>query len=536
MNTTRAKAAKPCSRRRPRRRLWLEELEARNCPSIFTPGEIRHAYGFDQVSATGAGQTIAIVDAFDDPNAAADLQKFSSQFGLAAASFTKATPFGTPKADAGWSTEIALDTQWAHATAPGANILLVEALSSTYTDLLNAVDWARHQTGVSVVSMSWGGSEFSGQTALDSIFTTPSGHNGVTFVASSGDDSGWNGPEWPSSSTNVLSVGGTTLKLTSTGNYSSETAWSGSGGGYSSYEREPSYQTGVQHSGARTTPDVSFNANPNSGYYVYQSYGTTPGWYQVGGTSAGAPQWAALVALANQERAAAGKSTLDGPSQTIPTLYSMSASNFQDVSSGSNGYAAHTGYDLATGRGTPKVAAVIHSLVSVSTAPTPSPTGNTASSSTGATPRVAAGTGRSAAPRAAVDVQSTSAATPTQTDVSPLLTLGATTTMTAANYLTPAGAGLPATQAFPAFASPLVTGSRFPSASLATLTTPSSGSSTVSAPLFLDSVPPDSTPPETEGTDALDRLFSESPSSPLDSSNPTDAPAVSAETSGGEDE
>src|SRR5262249_34493864 len=154
--------------------------------------------------------------------------------------------------------------------------------------------------------------------------------NGVTFVASAGDGGAWSGPEWPSSSTNVLSVGGTSLRLTSSGTYSSETSWSGSGGGYSRDEPEPGYQKGGQHSGARATPDVSFDANPNSGFYVYQSYGTTPGWYQVGGTSAGAPQWAALVALADQQRAAAGQPTLDGATQTIPALYSMSSSNFHD--------------------------------------------------------------------------------------------------------------------------------------------------------------------------------------------------------------
>src|SRR5262249_28281374 len=117
----------------------LEELEARNLPSVFTPAQIRHAYGFDQVSYTGANQTIAIVDAFDDPNIAADLAHFNSPFGLPSAPFTKATPQGQPAGDQGWGEEIALDVEWAHAIAPGASILLVEAKSNSFSDLLGAV-------------------------------------------------------------------------------------------------------------------------------------------------------------------------------------------------------------------------------------------------------------------------------------------------------------------------------------------------------------------------------------------------------------
>ena len=162
---------------------------------------------------TGVCQTIAIVDAYDDPYVAYDLSRFSSQFGLPAANFTKVTPFGVPSANQGWAGEISLDVQWAHAIAPGAKILLVEAVSSNLGDLLNAVDWARAQAGVSVVSMSWGGSEFLGETAYDSHFTTPAGHSGVTFVASSGDSGSSGAPEYPSVSPNVLAVGGTQFTI-----------------------------------------------------------------------------------------------------------------------------------------------------------------------------------------------------------------------------------------------------------------------------------------------------------------------------------
>ena len=132
----------------------------------------------------------------------------------------------------GLGVETALDVEWAHAIAPAANIVLVEA-QPDLNDLFSAVSFASQLPGVSVVSMSWGTGEFSGETAYDSVFTTPAGHNGVTFVASSGDSGT---TEYPSASPNVLSVGGTTLNVTSQGNYVSETGWSGSGTGYSPYE------------------------------------------------------------------------------------------------------------------------------------------------------------------------------------------------------------------------------------------------------------------------------------------------------------
>ena len=168
---------------------------------------------------------------------------FDKQFGLAAANFTKVeltTNGQKPTTNSDWATETSLDVEWAHAIAPGANILLVEATNSSLSSLLAAVNYARNQAGVSVVSMSWGASEFSGETSYDSYFTTPAGHAPVAFVASSGDNGA--GAIWPAVSSNVLGVGGTTLHVSSSGAYGSETAWSGSGGGYSTQESEPSYQ------------------------------------------------------------------------------------------------------------------------------------------------------------------------------------------------------------------------------------------------------------------------------------------------------
>ena len=340
----------------------------------FRPSEIAHAYGFDTVRfnggtvvGDGAGQTIAIVDAYDNPNVAADLAYFDTQWGLAAPpSFTKVNQTGgsvMPAGNYNWGGEIALDVQWAHALAPKAKILLVEANSANDTDLLAAVDYARAFAGVSVVSMSWGGAEWSGAPSLDSHFTTPGGHNGVTFVASTGDSG--TEVEWPAMSKNVVAVGGTKLTLNTSGNYVGETAWSGSGGGTSVNETKPGYQNLITTpSGGRSVPDVAFDADPASGVYVRNTYQVGGGgWYQYGGTSLSAPMWASLMAVADEGRALAGLGTLDGGTQTLPMLYGMPAGDFHDITTGSNGLPAGLGYDLVTGRGTPKVGLVVADLV-----------------------------------------------------------------------------------------------------------------------------------------------------------------------------
>src|SRR5262249_23207493 len=159
---------------------------------------------------------------------------FDRQFGLPDPNLTKATPQGQPAYNQGWALESALDVEWAHATAPGADILLVEARTNSLGDLFGAVGYSRNYPGVSVGTTSWGSGEFSGETSLDSYSTTPDGHNGVTFVAASGDTGGQK--SYPAISPNVVGVGGTTLTLDGGGNYLAETGWSGSGGGVSSYE------------------------------------------------------------------------------------------------------------------------------------------------------------------------------------------------------------------------------------------------------------------------------------------------------------
>ena len=386
--------------------LFLEELETRDVPALvsptahllamntaspaglpagLSPAQVRHFYGFDQVAFSsgavrgdGSGQTIAIVDAYDQPNIAGDLAAFDATYGVAAPPrFTKVNQSGgasLPPADPGWGLEISLDVEWAHAIAPGASILLVEASSNSSGDLLAAENYARNQPGVSVVSMSWGAAEFSGEASLDSYFTTPAGHSGVTFVASSGDSGSSGAPIWPSVSANVLAVGGTQLSTDGAGDYLGETGWSGSGGGLAVSETQPGYQKGIvtQSSTARAVPDVAYDASSGSPFAVYDtlSYG---GWLEAYGTSAGAPQWSALVATADQGRVLAGEGTLDGGTQTLPLLYQLPSGDFHDVTSGSNGgYSAGPGYDLVTGRGTPVANLIVSGLVgTVSNPPSP---------------------------------------------------------------------------------------------------------------------------------------------------------------------
>jgi subtilase family serine protease len=359
-------------------------------PVGLQPAQVRHAYGFDQVSFSnslgqiiqgdGSGQTIAIVNAYNNPDVTADLNSFDRAFsidggsqslykqdGAAASFFSEKLPGGsaTP-ADPGWlwALESDMDVQWAHAIAPRAKIVLVEAASDSMADLLAAVNVARNLPGVSVVSTSWGAPEFATQSSYDGYFTTPAGHSGVSFVASSGDSGG--GALWPSASPNVISVGGTSLTLNADNSYKSETAWSGSGGSVSLYEAKPSYQSALPASFSnRSAPDVAYVADPYTGVAVYDSYKNSA-WIEVGGTSAGAPQWAGLLAIANQARASVGEPTLDGRAQTLPALYGMPAGSFHDVVSGGAANPATPGYDLVTGLGSPIAAKVIAALQSAS--------------------------------------------------------------------------------------------------------------------------------------------------------------------------
>jgi hypothetical protein len=338
-------------------------------PQGLSPAMIEQAYDLKNivyttagktVSANGAGETIAIVDAFGDPDIESDLQTFDANFGIsndnASGQFalTVATPQGAVQTNAGWATEESLDVEWAHAIAPEANILLVEAPSTSMTSLTNAAIWAASQPGVVAVSMSWGDSpEFAGELAYDKDFTTPASHAGVTFLAASGDDAA---PNYPSTSPNVLAVGGTTLNVDGSGDWLSESAWADSGGGTSIYE-------------GTHKPDVAYDGDPSTGFLIYDSlpYQGQSGWLVYGGTSAGTPQWAAIVALADQGRSLLSLNSLDGATQTISDLYALPSSDFNPVSAGG-----------LTGLGSPVGEKIISALVgggitSVGSSSNPSP-------------------------------------------------------------------------------------------------------------------------------------------------------------------
>jgi len=333
----------------------------------YGPGRLLDAYNFHGVQDKGKGQVIALVDAFDDPTAEADLATFSAEFKLPACTtangcFKLLYEGGKqPPADAsGWSNEIAIDTQWAHAIAPAATIMLVEAQSNGLRDLIAAVDVAV-QHGATVVSMSWVGGEAPNESQVDTHFNVP----GVTFVAASGD--GGHGVGYPSVSPFVVAVGGTSLSVNANGTWASETAWSGSGGGVSKFEAEPSYQASAQTTGQRGVPDVAYDGNPSTGVPSYNSNvcaACSVGWGQWGGTSIGTPQWAALFAIANSLRVKNGKTALTQP-QIV--LYSVSEANYHDITSGSNGTCgsrckAGPGYDFVTGLGSPIAGALITKL------------------------------------------------------------------------------------------------------------------------------------------------------------------------------
>ena len=314
-------------------------------PTGLSPATIKSVYGFSTSPTAGAGRTIAIVDAFDDPNAESDLAVFSNQYGLPACTtangcFAKVDQRGGtayPRKDAGWALEISLDVQWAHAIAPGAKILLVEADSNSFANLLAAEDYAKAHA--QYVSNSWGASEFAGEAGYDAHFT----QSGVSFFVSSGDAG--LPAEYPSSSPNVISVGGTTLHFDGSGNFTSETGWSSGGGGCSVYETATAAQAAFGQygqagcAGSRATPDVSLDADPASGVSVYDStrYQGQRGWFKVGGTSASAPMWAARAAVAG---AITSSSYVYGGSIT-----------YRDITTGNNGAPCLSGYDLCTGRG-----------------------------------------------------------------------------------------------------------------------------------------------------------------------------------------
>lgn len=345
-------------------------------PSGYGPLQFLGAYNL--TGNTPITRTIAIVDAYDDPNVLNDLNTYSSAFGIPTMSvcpvsggtstspcFQKADQNGGtsyPGGNSGWDLEISLDTQIAHAMCQNCNILLVEANSASYTDLMTAVDRARLM-GANVISNSYGSGEFSGETTYDGHFNYP----GIAFTFSSGD-SGY-GAQYPAASRYVTAVGGTTLSVNNTA-YAGESVWSGAGSGCSSFESKPNFQkdTGCTN---RTVADVSADADPSTGASVYDSvpYQGQSGWFQVGGTSLASPLVAAVYALAG---------STSGQMNAVPYANGVYGQTLHDVTSGNNGTCSPAylctgmvGYDGPSGLGTPFGTGAFGGSVTV---PTPTPT------------------------------------------------------------------------------------------------------------------------------------------------------------------
>jgi subtilase family serine protease len=321
-------------------------------PRAGSYGPAQFHTGYSLPSSASSAQTIAIVDAYDDPNIASDLNSYDDYYGLPACTsgngcFTKVNQSGGtnyPKASPSWALEISLDVETAHEICQNCRVLLVEANSNSLANL-GAAENEAAKLGATVISNSYGGSEYATESADQASYFT---HPGIAITASSGDN-GY-GVEFPAAANTVTAVGGTTLTLNPDNSYQSESAWSGSGSGCSAYISKPSWQT---DSGCanRSVADVAADADPNTGAAVYDSlrYQGQAGWYQVGGTSLSAPLIASVYALA-------------GNTNTINAGYTYThTSGLNDVTTGSNGSCggsylctARPGYDGPTGLGSPK--------------------------------------------------------------------------------------------------------------------------------------------------------------------------------------
>jgi subtilase family serine protease len=312
-------------------------------PAGYGPADIQSAYKLG--GAGGSGQTVAIVDAYDDPTAAQDLATYRSTYGLPACTagngcFRKVDQNGGsnyPAVDAGWATEISLDLDMVSATCPSCNILLVEANSSSFGNLGTAVNTAA-ALGAAAISNSYGGSDSGGSSAYD--------HPGIAVTASTGD--GGYGVESPASFDTVVAVGGTSLR--NSGGGWSESAWNGAGSGCSTANAKPSWQTSATQCSGKANADVSAVADPATGVAVYDStpYQGASGWQVYGGTSASSPIIASVYAMGGVHTSYAAQYTWQNPS------------GLNDVTSGSNGFCspsvwctAGPGWDGPTGLGTP---------------------------------------------------------------------------------------------------------------------------------------------------------------------------------------
>jgi subtilase family serine protease len=375
--------------------------------TIYSPAQIEKAYGANLIANGGKGTTVAIVDAYKDPDITNDLSIFSTEFGLpqmtggSLPTFSILTPTGQPTPrnapHDNWAVEESLDVEYVHAIAPYANIDLIEASSPTTDYLFGAevdgqtyksgVGYAKSLTGVDVITNSYGGSEFSGETTYNAAFNEPASHNPVAIVYSTGDSAAPGA--FPAFAPDVIAAGGTSLyTLTSSGIYGSESGWADGGGGVSKYESTPSYQSsnGVNF-GARSIPDVSMDANPDTGVLVIDQYDYPGEYIGVGGTSLAAPMTGAVIALGDQARITGGGTSMSTTGVLTAYYGAYNSANystdFHDITTGNNGFAAGPGYDLVTGIGSPKIQNIVPLLASatdpgplVQIASTPEGTGN----------------------------------------------------------------------------------------------------------------------------------------------------------------
>jgi len=374
--------------------------------ATYTPAQIRNSYAMqalpdwraalspEQSAALGAGQTIYLVTAYQDAQIAQELEAFNARFDLppcqvsrlstpqalplpganaegCALQIVSSTSAGNiatalPAYNAAWARETALDVQWAHATAPLARLVLIEAEDATLGSMLGAIKLA-NKMGPGVVSMSFGCPEGRWTADTDALFS----QTNMSYVAATGDG----GPEvlWPAVSTRVLAVGGTTLRY-APGAARTESSWASTGGGFSAYTVAPSYQrTRLTGQSMRGVADVAMNADPNTGQYVARIApgSSTPTWTSAGGTSLAAVQWSGLLAVANAQRQLAGKAPLGSPHDLIygslTTSNAAQADALIDITGnsreGCGGGEAATGYDTATGLGTPNVTNLLALLI-----------------------------------------------------------------------------------------------------------------------------------------------------------------------------
>jgi subtilase family serine protease len=310
-----------------------------NTPSGYSPVDLQTAYNLSSYSGNGSGETVAIVDAYTDPKAAADLAVYRQQYGLSPCTVANgcfATKAFSSKSNSGWAQEESLDVDMVSAICPKCHILLVEASTASIAALATAEQYATAHANY--VSNSWSGNE--GNKSYDADFNV----NGVAITAATGD-SGYNSTaQWPAILPSVTAVGGTSL---TSYNPRKETAWNGAGSGCSRIYAKPSFQSGLSTGcSMRAEADSSADADPNTGVAVYDSF-HQGGWLVFGGTSVATPITASVFALAG-----------NSANNNDTYLYAHSA-DLNDVTSGSNGSCgvplctATTGWDGPTGLGTP---------------------------------------------------------------------------------------------------------------------------------------------------------------------------------------